>query len=136
MHEARSSVMWSAPACHDRLCSRCWRCVLPIGIRLPRNLFVCQFPVACMQREFRKKTYTAIRLYAYELILEHGIWRQVHRRSPDGVAGRIKRYLRRRNVISDQNQSAYKLCLKGDRTALEGSQLPSCGTLPTTKMFC
>lgn len=55
-------------------------------------------------RENRKKTNIAIRPFADELVLECGVWRQVHRRSPHGVVSRIERYLHGRDVISYQHK--------------------------------
>jgi hypothetical protein len=93
------SHMLSAPARHNRLCSGRGRCVLPIGIGFPLDLSVHHQYTMC--KENRKKTNTAVSLFAYELILERSIWRYVYCRSPDGVINWIERYLRGRNVRTE-----------------------------------
>ena len=77
----------------------------------------------------RKKTHIAIRLFADELELERGVRRQIHRRSPHRIIYWIQWYLC--PWLSVAFLSEYD----GAHTALDGSQEPSCGALPTTKMF-
>jgi hypothetical protein len=103
-----------------------------------RSISATQQHVSDMNNARKGIPYVSETFFANELVLEHRARRQVHRRAPNRVINRIKRDLwPRKCFVSDHRyhyQSPSQIAM-GARTALDGSQLPSSGTLPTTKIF-
>ena len=127
---------YSAPARHNQLHSRWWGRVLPVRIRrLPHNLPSNEsvVTICTYETDWRKPTVRCYRFFENELVLERYIRCQVPRRAPHGIIRRIQRDLHTAAVSQWPSYSQTSKMAHVPR--MKRSQLPSCGTLPTTKIF-